>query len=75
MSVYLLLYASSSPIYVRADNPWLSRDCRSNSGCQGYSDRGVEEYRWLTIPGCPGIVRVTLVVRDTLTGGLKSTDD
>ena len=43
------------------DNSWLSRDCQSNSGCQGYSDRGVEEYRWLTIPGCPGIVRVTLV--------------
>ena len=23
-----------------ADNPWLSGDCQSNSGCQGYSDRG-----------------------------------
>ena len=44
-----------------ADNPWLSGDCQSYSGCQGYSDRRVEgECKWLTIPGCPGIVRVTL---------------
>ena len=52
-----------------ADDLWLSRVFQSNSDCQGYSDRGAIEYVWLTIRGCPGIVRVTLTVRDTLTGG------
>ena len=47
----------------------LSGDCQSNSDCQGYSDRGVTEYAWLMICGCPGFFRVTLTVRDTLTGG------
>ena len=52
-----------------ADHPQLSEDCQSISDCQGYSDKGGKEYTWLTIRGCPGTVRVSLTVRDTLTRG------
>ena len=41
-----------------ADGPWLSRDSQSTSDDQGYSDKEVLEYAWLTVRGCPGIVRV-----------------
>ena len=58
-----------------ADHPRLSGDCQCISDCQGYSDKGGggggKEYTWLTIHGCPGTVRVSLTVRDTLTRGGK----
>ena len=53
-----------------ADDPWLTGDCQSIPDSQGYSDKGTIQYVWLTICGCPGIVRVSLTVRDTLTGVL-----
>ena len=47
-----------------ADCPGKTRDGQSNSDCQRYSDRGG---LWVTIPGQPGMVRVTVTLRDTLT--------
>jgi len=49
-----------------ADHPGITRDGQSYSDGQKYSDRGA---LWVTISGQPWILRVTMTISDTLTGG------